>query len=83
VLTLASPEAGLARLDAYEGCDPARPGAGLYDRRPWPVRLETGETIEAWIYHCPPAAAGAARRRGRAVEDGDWARFHPALGRSG
>jgi len=38
-------EAALALLDAYEGVD-----EGLYARIRTPVRLDTGDEVEAWVY---------------------------------
>jgi gamma-glutamylcyclotransferase (GGCT)/AIG2-like uncharacterized protein YtfP len=37
-------------LDAYEGIVPGRPEESPYERVVRPVRLDTGQTIDAWVY---------------------------------
>ncbi len=50
VYSLPDPGLILARLDAYEGCDPGSPQPTEYVRRRQTVHLEGGEIIEAWVY---------------------------------
>jgi gamma-glutamylcyclotransferase (GGCT)/AIG2-like uncharacterized protein YtfP len=40
----------LRTLDAYEEFDPDEPGASLFLRVAYPVALESGGTLECWIY---------------------------------
>jgi len=55
----------LARLDAYEGCDPNRPAASLYRREA--VRLLAPGGMVAWVYiYNRPAPSG------RRIASGDW-----------
>lgn len=40
----------LRALDRYEGCDPAHPESGLYQRKYIAVRLSDAQTVVAWSY---------------------------------
>ena len=44
------PARALAWLDAYEGIAPGSRESGEYTRLERPVRLDSGEEIEAWVY---------------------------------
>lgn len=51
VISLRDPVSTWPWLDAYEGIDPTRPGAGEYVRAVRTVRLApSGETASAWVY---------------------------------
>ena len=62
-----APSHALAWLDAYEGIDPLRPGAGEYERVERPVRLATSDKTTAWVYLYRKDVAGLDR-----VGDGRW-----------
>jgi gamma-glutamylcyclotransferase (GGCT)/AIG2-like uncharacterized protein YtfP len=67
VYALNTPVVTLKWLDAYEGILPGRPEESPYERVVRPVRLESGETVSAWVY--------LYRRRVRLrpeIEDGRW-----------
>jgi gamma-glutamylcyclotransferase (GGCT)/AIG2-like uncharacterized protein YtfP len=48
--TLKMPAVALKWLDAYEGILPGRPEESPYERVIRRVRLETGQTVDAWVY---------------------------------
>jgi gamma-glutamylcyclotransferase (GGCT)/AIG2-like uncharacterized protein YtfP len=64
----ASADSLLARLDAYEGCDPEDPGTSLFRREAVQVTLDAGGRAEAWIYLFNRPVA-----RLRHIESGDYA----------
>ena len=68
---LLDPESQLKILDEKEECDPIQPEAGLFVRRPTEVRLNTGETFEAWVYFLPREPPD-----GRVIPSGDFATAH-------
>jgi gamma-glutamylcyclotransferase (GGCT)/AIG2-like uncharacterized protein YtfP len=47
---LGAPAVALRWLDAYEGIVPDQPVASPYQRVERPVRVESGDVIEAWVY---------------------------------
>ncbi len=47
---LRDPDLVLSQLDAYEECGENFPEPTEYVRRKQPVRLNSGETIQAWVY---------------------------------
>jgi gamma-glutamylcyclotransferase (GGCT)/AIG2-like uncharacterized protein YtfP len=47
---LSRPDETLAVLDRYEGCGPGVEPPRLYERRPAPVELATGEMRPCWVY---------------------------------
>jgi gamma-glutamylcyclotransferase (GGCT)/AIG2-like uncharacterized protein YtfP len=47
---LEDPQLTLLELDHYEECSPADAQPWLFERRPVPVALATGETLTAWAY---------------------------------
>lgn len=67
VLELADPERLFARLDPYEGIDPARPDGGDYRRDLRPARLADGRELMAWVYVFRGPVAGCPR-----LADGRW-----------
>lgn len=66
---LRRPEAAriFAYLDAYEGCNPARPEAGEYRRVQDTVYLPSGHSLKAWIYLYNGDLSGA-----RLIPSGDY-----------
>jgi gamma-glutamylcyclotransferase (GGCT)/AIG2-like uncharacterized protein YtfP len=50
VFALKLPAVAFKWLDAYEGILPGKPEGNPYERVIRPVRLATGQTIDAWIY---------------------------------
>jgi gamma-glutamylcyclotransferase (GGCT)/AIG2-like uncharacterized protein YtfP len=50
VYRLRDPDSVLARLDRYEGCGPGFAEPAEYIRKIRPVRLSSGEAIQAWVY---------------------------------
>jgi gamma-glutamylcyclotransferase (GGCT)/AIG2-like uncharacterized protein YtfP len=59
VFVLPDETALLARLDAYEGFDPADPVGSLFVRVRHEPSLEDGRTVTAWVYvyNCDPGNA--------------------------
>ena len=47
---LRMPAVTLKWLDAYEGIVPGKPERSAYERAERPVRLVSGETLDAWVY---------------------------------
>jgi gamma-glutamylcyclotransferase (GGCT)/AIG2-like uncharacterized protein YtfP len=47
---LKMPAVSLKWLDAYEGIVPDRPEENPYERVVRPTRLNTGQTVDAWVY---------------------------------
>jgi gamma-glutamylcyclotransferase (GGCT)/AIG2-like uncharacterized protein YtfP len=70
--------ARLPALDRAEWYDPTDEAGSLYVRRQAPVRLDDGETREAWIYvyNGPPG-------RGPRITSGDWRALVAARGAAG
>lgn len=65
VLQLDDPEATFIWLDPYEGITPGHRRQDEYERVRRTVRLESGETLETWVYlyvadiaHLPRIASG-------------------------
>lgn len=56
---LTDPVEQFKRLDEIEEYSPDRPGESLFLRERVNVRLETGETVEAWAYFLPAKPADA------------------------
>lgn len=52
VLQLPADRELLSDLDAYEEFDPAAPHTSLFIRILHPVTLETGGSVQCWIYIC-------------------------------
>src|ERR1035438_3733959 len=50
VYLLNAPPSALPILDAYEGCGPGQPLPHEFERQVVTVRLDSGQTIEAWAY---------------------------------
>jgi gamma-glutamylcyclotransferase (GGCT)/AIG2-like uncharacterized protein YtfP len=50
VYALKMPAVSLKWLDAYEGIVPDRPEESPYERVVRRVRLNTGQTVDAWVY---------------------------------
>lgn len=50
VLQLDDPESTFVWLDPYEGITPGHRRQGEYERVRRTVRLESGETLETWVY---------------------------------
>lgn len=69
VLELPEDENFLRRLDAYEGFDPQSPGQSEFVRVRQTVELETGRTLECWIYRYNQDPRGMP-----AVGSGKWRR---------
>jgi gamma-glutamylcyclotransferase (GGCT)/AIG2-like uncharacterized protein YtfP len=72
----------MAGLDAFEGFDPADPGASIYLRERVVVRTDAGDRVEAWCYF-----RGSRPIEGEClisgfedglIEDGDWLRLERA-----
>ncbi len=64
-------EADLARMDAYEDCDPGNPGASLYNREVVRARAADGTAHDAQAYlFNQPLPAGS-----RCIEDGDFPKW--------
>lgn len=72
-------DAGLARLDRLEGCDPNAPesGANYYNRR----EVRTGSGTMAWVYFIPNILNSGRPE----VGSGDWVEYFnsPKLGEVG
>jgi gamma-glutamylcyclotransferase (GGCT)/AIG2-like uncharacterized protein YtfP len=66
---MADAEAVLSVLDEIEGYSAAEPDASLYTRSEFPVTLENGRSVEAWVYFYN-APLGKAER----IESGDYLR---------
>ncbi len=65
-------EEALARLDAFEGTDPARPERSYYERvRRRVERAAGGLPVDAWVY-LPGARLRATATDDRVVPGGDW-----------
>ncbi len=58
VFQLPEDESVLARLDEYEGYDPAFPNCEWFARRRVPVTMENGSTLACWIYEYKGDVAG-------------------------
>ncbi|MCI0465043.1 MAG: gamma-glutamylcyclotransferase [Gemmataceae bacterium] len=71
VYELTDPEALLAMLDHYEGCDPDEPEQSLFARLPAAVTLEDGSALTAWAYFYRGPLEGA-----QPIPSGDY--FEPA-----
>lgn len=67
VYRLADPTSVLSRLDAYEECGTRFPQPTEYVRRMERVCLQSGESIEAWIYIYNRSTTGLQR-----IESGDF-----------
>lgn len=67
VYALPEEDAVLAALDHYEGCDPLSPRRSLFRRERHPVRLESGETVQAWVYLYNQELENRPR-----IPSGDW-----------
>lgn len=50
LVQMPDPDAALSRLDAYEECSPAFPEPHEYVRTLLPIELESGGTVQAWVY---------------------------------
>ncbi len=83
VWELPDPEAGLARLDALEGCPGFAAPARFYARVPVSVALDEGGATRAWTWVLPerfdsvapaaePVETATRRLRAPAVPGGDW-----------
>jgi gamma-glutamylcyclotransferase (GGCT)/AIG2-like uncharacterized protein YtfP len=57
----------LRELDEIEGFRPSEPDASLYNRLKAPVTLESGESVDAWVYFYNAPLGGAQR-----IESGDY-----------
>jgi gamma-glutamylcyclotransferase (GGCT)/AIG2-like uncharacterized protein YtfP len=64
---LRTPAVTLKWLDTYEGILPGKPEESPYERLVRPVRPESGETVDAWVY----LYRRSVRLRPE-VEDGRW-----------
>lgn len=62
----------LSVLDPLE--DYIAPGhpANLYERNRLPIRLETGESVEAWVYRSPRPGARQPDEPAEWVSGGNW-----------
>jgi len=70
VYELTDPVAALRSLDELEGYRPGEPESSLYTRKPTPVLLDDGTTVEAWAYFYN-APLGRAER----IESGDYLEY--------
>ncbi len=57
----------LAALDDIEGYREAHPDQSLYTRHLYPVQLESGDAVEAWVYFYNAPLGGAQR-----IASGDY-----------
>jgi gamma-glutamylcyclotransferase (GGCT)/AIG2-like uncharacterized protein YtfP len=57
----------LAALDEIEGFREAHPDQSLYTRQLYPVQLETGPVLDAWVYFYNAPLGGAQR-----IDSGDY-----------
>lgn len=62
------------RLDRYEGCPQPNGEDGLFRRVKTVAALESGESIECWVY-----VYNRALRRARVVESGCWRTHRSSL----
>jgi len=67
VLSLREPEMTWPWLDRYEGIDPVRPESSEYERVVRPVKLMSGELVDAWVY-----LLARYPEHGRLIAPGDW-----------
>jgi gamma-glutamylcyclotransferase (GGCT)/AIG2-like uncharacterized protein YtfP len=51
----------LARLDAYEGCSPGDPRPHEFERLRREVRMESGASVQAWVYVYARSVSGRAQ----------------------
>jgi gamma-glutamylcyclotransferase (GGCT)/AIG2-like uncharacterized protein YtfP len=59
-------------LDELEEYDPANPLSSLYQRITYPIHLDGGETVTAWLYIGQHEVIKLSDPR---IWDGDWVRF--------
>jgi gamma-glutamylcyclotransferase (GGCT)/AIG2-like uncharacterized protein YtfP len=67
VYDMDDPAGVLAALDEIEGYREGHPEQSLYTRHLSPVQLDSGETLEAWVYFYNAPLGGAQR-----VPSGDY-----------
>jgi gamma-glutamylcyclotransferase (GGCT)/AIG2-like uncharacterized protein YtfP len=67
VYEMDDPKCVLSALDEIEGYRESHPEQSLYTRQLYPVRLETGDTLEAWVYFYNAPLGGAQR-----IDSGDY-----------
>ncbi len=70
VYKLRSRNQTLARLDRYEGYDPARPTRSLYVRKSVPISMTDGRSIQAWVYLYNRPVQGC-----ELIESGDYLQY--------
>lgn len=63
-------ERTLSLLDEIEGFDPKRPERSVFVRRRATVRLESGRSVEAWVYFYARSPIAAPE-----IADGDYIRY--------
>ncbi|MBA2355789.1 MAG: gamma-glutamylcyclotransferase [Acidobacteria bacterium] len=67
VYDMDDPPGVLAALDEIEGCREGHPDQSLYTRHLYPVTLDTGDTLHAWVYFYNAPLGGAQR-----IDSGDY-----------
>ncbi len=67
VYEMDDPAAVLAALDEIEGYREDHVDQSLYTRHLYPVQLDTGETLDAWVYFYNAPLGGALR-----IDSGDY-----------
>lgn len=69
VYAMDDPQGVLTALDEIEGYTESDPDRSLYTRHITPVTLDTGDTVEAWVYFYNAPLGGAQR-----IASGDYLR---------
>jgi gamma-glutamylcyclotransferase (GGCT)/AIG2-like uncharacterized protein YtfP len=67
VYEMDDPPGVLAALDEIEGYREAHPDQSLYTRHLYPVQMETGDVLDAWVYFYNAPLGGAQR-----IDSGDY-----------